>query len=326
MNVLYIFGNGFDKALGMATSYPEFYDYLKDKVKGGSVLLQEMQKQITRRIELWADMELGLGNFTSITNSTEDFDEFYFELSEHLREYLKCENDKFIPTEQLKTKIKEDFTNINKYIEDLDKARFDNLFKIYNNSYKEIDVLTLNYTDSLEKIFNITTNRSNIGLNNAQVRKIIHLHGQLENSIILGVDNESQIANEEFRKIEDIRDCMIKMQSNQVMKETRHIICKEIIDNAHLIVLFGVSLGDTDACWWKKIGENLEKRKNLVIIQHLYAPKEVPPTQLQKRGRLERKHQQLLLQKLAIKEEHRTEEIKNRLFFSLNKSIFKLQN
>ncbi|MFR0764060.1 MULTISPECIES: AbiH family protein [Alistipes] len=25
MNILYIFGNGFDKAQGMATSYPEFY-------------------------------------------------------------------------------------------------------------------------------------------------------------------------------------------------------------------------------------------------------------------------------------------------------------
>ena len=29
MNILYILGNGFDKAQGMATSYPEFYEYLK---------------------------------------------------------------------------------------------------------------------------------------------------------------------------------------------------------------------------------------------------------------------------------------------------------
>lgn len=324
MNILYIFGNGFDKALGMATSYPEFYDYLKDKVNGGSVLLQEMQKEITRDTELWADMELGLGKFTSITNNIEEFDAFYFELSEHLRDYLKYENDKFTPTTPLKIKVKEDLTNIRKYIENLDKARFDDFLKPYDNSYKEINVITLNYTNSFEKIFNIATNGNNIGLNNAQLRQIIHLHGQLDNSIILGVDNESQIANEEFRKIEDIKDCLVKMQSNQAMKETRHIVCKNLIDNAHLIVLFGVSLGDTDACWWKYIGKNLEKRKNLAIIQHLYAPEEVPPTQLQKRGRLERKHQQLILQKLAIEEGNRTDEIKNKLFFTLNKSIFKL--
>ena len=29
MNVLYILGNGFDKAQGMNTSYPEFYAYLQ---------------------------------------------------------------------------------------------------------------------------------------------------------------------------------------------------------------------------------------------------------------------------------------------------------
>lgn len=32
MNILYILGNGFDKAQGMATSYPEFYKYLEKNV------------------------------------------------------------------------------------------------------------------------------------------------------------------------------------------------------------------------------------------------------------------------------------------------------
>lgn len=32
MNILYIFGNGFDKAQGMATSYPEFYKLKKSKI------------------------------------------------------------------------------------------------------------------------------------------------------------------------------------------------------------------------------------------------------------------------------------------------------
>ena len=32
MNVLYILGNGFDKAQGMKTSYPEFYEYLKTPI------------------------------------------------------------------------------------------------------------------------------------------------------------------------------------------------------------------------------------------------------------------------------------------------------
>ena len=65
---------------------------------------------------------------------------------------------------------------------------------------------------------------------------------------------------------------MIKEQSNLVMKETRHIQCETLINNANVIILFGVSLGDTDARWWKIIGNNLVNRPNIAIIKHLYEP------------------------------------------------------
>ena len=83
-------------------------------------------------------------------------------------------------------------------------------------------------------------------------------------------------------------------------------------------------LGDTDAYLWRTIGENLEKRKNVALIHHIYAPNAVPPTQMQKRGRLEREQQELIRTKMGIKQENWTNEIKNKLFFTLNKSIFKL--
>ena len=89
MNILYILGNGFDKAQKMATGYPDFYKYLTDKVKDESALLGKMKSAITENTELWSDMESGLGEFTSATNNAEEFDSFYFELSEHLQNYLK---------------------------------------------------------------------------------------------------------------------------------------------------------------------------------------------------------------------------------------------
>lgn len=324
MNILYIFGNGFDKAQGMATSYPEFYSYLIQSDSTASLLLKKMQKEVAQNVELWSDMEMELGNFTFNTDDANEFYEFYFELIEKLQKYLNIENEKFTPSPQLKVKFQEDFVNPGKYIEALDKERFNNFFKTYN-TYLDISVLTLNYTYSLEKILNLSKNNTQRDLgNNYKLRNIIHLHGQLDNSIIVGVDNEMQLKNESFRENDDIKDCMIKMQSNQTMKEIRHIDCKQLIDGAHLIVLFGVSLGDTDAYWWKYIGKNLIARKNIAIVQHLYNPEAVPLNQQQKRGRLERKHQQLLMQKMGIEQENWTEEIKNRLFFTLNKPIFKL--
>ena len=44
MNILYILGNGFDKAQGMATSYPEFYDYLMENSDNCSNMMQLLKK------------------------------------------------------------------------------------------------------------------------------------------------------------------------------------------------------------------------------------------------------------------------------------------
>lgn len=325
MNILYILGNGFDKTLGMATSYPEFYEHLIDNTKTGSPLLDKMKSTITSSTTLWSDMEEGLGNFTAETASFEDFDNFYFELSDLLQNYLKNEDEKFTPSDKLKAKFLPDFIAPSKYLGALDKQRYNAFVKKFGFTSKEISVVTLNYTNSLEKILNINegVTSKNLG-NNVSLQKIIHVHGQLGKSIIVGVDNESQIKNVDFRGNDDFRDFMIKLQSNQIMKETRHLECERLIANAHLIVLFGVSLGSTDAYWWKLIGENLVARNNVVIIQHLYCPNAIITTQMQKRGRLERLQQQNLMQKMNIKEEDWTDDIRNRIFFTINEQIFKL--
>ena len=58
MNVLYILGNGFDKAVGMKTSYPEFYQYLMKDTDKCSDLMQQLKKDIKADKELWSDMEI----------------------------------------------------------------------------------------------------------------------------------------------------------------------------------------------------------------------------------------------------------------------------
>lgn len=325
MNVLYILGNGFDKAQGMATSYPEFYKYLTENIKGGSPLLEKMKSAITENTILWSDMESGLGEFTSATNNAEEFDDFYFELSEHLQNYLKEENEKFTPSDKLKNKFQSDFTTVSKYLGALDKERYNAFINRHSFSSKDISVITLNYTDTLEKILGLSPNITTKGFGgNTNLRNIIHVHGQLGESIIIGVNDETQMDNEDFRDNDDIKDCMIKLQSNRIMKETRHIQCENLIANANIIVIMGVSLGETDLYWWELIGKNLINRKNLALIQHIYNPGAILPTQMQKRGRLERSQQNLIMQKMGIKEENWTDELRERLFFTVNAPIFKI--
>lgn len=325
MNVLYILGNGFDKAQGMATGYPEFYKYLSENIKDGSVLLRKMKSAITEDTELWSDMESGLGEFTSATDNAVEFDNFYFELSEHLQNYLKKENEKFVPSEKLKNKFQSDFTTVSKYLGALDKTRFDGFLGTVSTSTKDINVITLNYTNTLEKILGLSPNITTKWFGgNTNLRNIIHVHGQLGESIIIGVDHPGQIGNDEFRRNEDIKDIMIKIESNESMKETRHMECERLIANANVIVLFGVSLGETDARWWKLIGQHLKRRRDLAIIQHLYNPGAINPIQRQKIRQLERKQQKYLLQRMEVKMEIGDVDIRDRLFFTVNEPIFKI--
>ena len=325
MNILYILGNGFDKAQGMATSYPEFYEYLVNNVKDGSALLEKMKSAITEDTVLWSDMESGLGEFTAMTDNAEEFDDFYFELSEHLQNYLKVENDKFTPSDKLKNKFQSDLTTVSKYLGALDKDRYNAFIKRHGFSSKDISVITLNYTNTLEKILGLSPNITTKGFGGStNLRNIIHVHGQLGDSIIVGVDRPAQIKNEAFRNNDDIKDIMIKIESNESMKETRHMECERLIANANVIILFGVSLGETDARWWKLIGQNLKRRKNLTIIQHLYKPGAITPTQRQRIRKLEREQQEYLLQRMEVKIEIGDVDIKDRLFFTVNEPIFKV--
>lgn len=325
MNILYILGNGFDKAQKMATGYPDFYKYLTDKVKDESALLGKMKSAITENTELWSDMESGLGEFTSATNNAEEFDDFYFELSEHLQNYLKNENNKFTPSDKLKNKFQSDFTTVSKYLGALDKERYNAFINRHSFSSKDISVITLNYTDTLEKILSLNASVTAKSFsNNTNLRNIIHVHGRLGESIIIGVDHPAQMKNEAFRNYEDIKDIMIKIESNESMKETRHMECERLIANANVIVLFGVSLGETDARWWKLIGQNLKRRRNVAIIQHLYNPGAINPTKRQKIRQLERKQQEYLLQRMEVKMEVGDVDIRDRLFFTVNEPVFQI--
>ena len=199
MNILYIFGNGFDKAQGMATSYPEFYKYLQEHVTSGSNLLNRMKAEITEDRKLWSDMEERLGAFTDVSNNADEFYDFYFELNEHLQSYLTKENEKFLPTDKLKTKFQDDFIKISKYLGALDKDRFNRFIKKHNFSSKDISVITLNYTNTLEKILNLSSGATTKGFDSSNtLRNLIHVHGILGQSIESGDERNKAYTMRDF--------------------------------------------------------------------------------------------------------------------------------
>ena len=323
MNIVYIFGNGLDKAQGLATGYPDFYKYLLSDSTECSRLLKIMKDDISAEYELWSDMEERLGEFTAKIENPTDFESFYYELNEHLQKYLKEEDAKFSPSKDLQTKFVTDLISPNIYLGDSDKLRFSQSSKDFSLN-KDISIISLNYTNSLEKIL-LDNKTLPLNLNNNCVlRNIIHVHGVLDDSVIIGVDNESQIANDNFKVDDDVKDLLIKEQSNRVMKYTKHDKCEQLINNANIVVLFGVSLGDTDSRWWQILGNNLVHRRALLVIQHLYAPGAIRPTRRQSLGKMERDAFYNILHKMHIEDIGLIDTIRNRLFFVFNSDAFRL--
>ena len=323
MNVLYILGNGFDKAQGMKTSYPEFYQYLMENTDNGSPLLQQLKKDINEDKLLWSDMEEAFGQFTSKVETATDLENLYFELSDNLQKYLEAEENIFNPSEKQRNKFVGDFIHPARYMGETDRIRYSTFIKTVGGGY-DISVMTLNYTDTLEKLLFLGTATDKRIDGSSYFRQVIHVHGQLRDSIIIGVDNEEQIANEHFRNNDDVKDFLIKIQSNYTMKYNRHRVCEDLITNANLIILYGVSLGETDARWWRLIGEQFKKRNNLCIIQYLFRPNDVSPTRKQLLGRIERMQQQCVMGKFGIKNEEWPDDTTDKLFFITNSNAFKV--
>lgn len=54
-----------------------------------------------------------------------------------------------------------------------------------------------------------------------------------------------------------------------------HRKCQEWIDNAHLICVFGFSLGPTDKQWWEQIVKRMLSTDNCRILLFYYDPDKV---------------------------------------------------
>ncbi|MCD8208847.1 MAG: bacteriophage abortive infection AbiH family protein [Bacteroidales bacterium] len=311
-------------AMGMETSYPDFYRYLKS-VTNKSALLNQLIKELDENKELWSDMEEGLGNFTQNVKDPEDFIKLYKELNGHLKNYLEKQEHNFSLSEGDTMKLISDFSNPFGHLPKTDKKTVDAFVSGLDKGNESVCfIMSFNYTNTIEKILGTSSDRS-LG-KGARLEKIIHVHGRLAelDSIIIGVDTDEQIANEEFRTNVNVRDYMVKSQSNFAMKETREEECEELIKTANVIIIYGASLGRTDEKWWKLIKDQMGGRENIIVILYVY-DKNFPTEHIQELGRYERENRPKFLGRLGISNENYEANLKNRFFLMINRPLFRVK-
>ena len=99
---------------------------------------------------------------------------------------------------------------------------------------------------------------------------VLHIHGTTALSPIVGVYDESQIANPSLLSVPGIRQALIKSTSVQTAGERWYEEAGTIIDTSRIICILGMSIGSTDAFWWNRITQWLrhDGQRQLIVFRH----------------------------------------------------------
>ncbi len=273
MNITYIIGNGFDLCLGLNTRYSDFYDYYQNQLSP-SEEVKQLKANIDRNKENWADLELALGEYTPNFKDSNSATEVMKDLCDHLTEYLKLQSF-LIP--QSNEKIKEEMlrcmANPNEFFLPADREQIRSYYSDRLPAHGKITILSLNYTPSIERILDykgnqpisIDSNDSWLGYG-TKVHPVLHPHHTLNGTIIVGLNDESQIANQTLLGDEKFKEYFIKPACNKMLSFRTEDQCSDVINNSDLFVIFGSSLGATDKLWWQKIANRMVNSDSLLLL------------------------------------------------------------
>lgn len=270
MNIVYLIGNGFDVNLGLKTEYSHFYNYYLG-LESPNENVAKLKKAISKYegTELWKDLEIALGQITAEYENAYDFIEALDDISDNLLLYIKSEQERIYTYEQGSTVFIRDIAHPTLHIPNAAKVRVKTFLEKWATSHWKTDIITFNYTNILDGLTRINIGQD-IGPHHLiypnKLSSITHVHGRYDDTILLGVDNVEQIANEHFRTNEDLLEIFVKPVANKAMDMLIDETCANLINNASLIVTFGLSFGPTDKIWWERIKDRLKTQNSRMII------------------------------------------------------------
>ncbi len=321
MNTLYLFGNGFDLNIGLKTSYSDFYKNAYQPKTDDHESIKKIKETIKDDVKSWSDLELKFGDYTSQIKTPDEFDLIFDDIRLKLSAYLDSEFSSFNFSQIDKKKFLDHLIKPYEFLPNGERELFETT---YNNSNNTINIITFNYTKSFEEIIDYKESKLiretskqlwNLG-------KIEHIHGLTNDRFILGVNDISQISNNSFRENEDIKYSLIKPLLNEQTQNHSEKRCEYYINNANLICLFGLSIGDTDKYWWNIIGRNLRRNENCRLLIFWKNDKEISKILIDKIAREKNKIKNLFLSKLDLTEDQKID-IKERIHIAYNVEMFK---
>lgn len=330
MNITYLIGNGFDLNLNLKTRYSDFYKYYLEKDSKNDTI-KKFKHNLSNSLENWSDLEFELGKYTSTfqDGKEQEFIELLDDIQDNLADYLATQKIAFELADNMRTKIIKDIFAPSQYLNARERQSYDNCMKGFLAQSYAASLITFNYTQSIENILDyqeghpISSSREyNSSKYSLIIKKIRHIHGTIDNNMILGVNDISQIDNQNFRKTGELLNHFVKPQMNIDAGTLRDERSKTEISSADLICIYGMSLGETDKVWWQLINKRLVNSGAVLII---FAVKEKIPL---RRDYIAQTYKDKIIEKLlsysSLTNEVK-EKVKERIFVSINSEMFNIK-
>lgn len=278
MNITYLIGNGFDLNLGLATKYSDFISTYVDQ-KSGNPAIDKFKSAVTKDLALWSDAELAFGKITSKFSNADEFCDCHENFCKELASYLKMQEARlhFDSLEELIPSIfVESIKSISKGFRKKQQEQIQECFDMASGGLT-FNFIAFNYTKTLDKCVDFAKRTSLLGSRthcgstyNNNFGTVLHIHGFTDNNMVLGVNDRSQIKNLrlfEGMPKENIGQ-IIKRETNKIYEEDMDERCVKILNSSDLIYIYGMSIGETDAIWWRRICTLLKNKQNVRVIIH----------------------------------------------------------
>ena len=294
MHVTFLLGNGFDLNVGLKTSYQDFLNaYPRQEISNKPAIQCKRRFRHGMKIneDKWSDMELALGRlseeFPEKDESLSDARCRYCALHENLQlalcQYLRIQV-KRICVEGNKAAICREFEKtLSCPFRGLQGQQLENMKTWWIKNIRTAvtyHFLNFNYTSTFEQCrshfeSNAFSRKDSPFTRVVGTRTITdtmevtqHVHGALASETIFGVDHPTQITNCRLRNAAVERK-FVKPMINLQLGNGQAEAAEALIRQSKLIVIFGMSMGETDRTWWQIIANwlTLNADNRLIVVK-----------------------------------------------------------
>ena len=322
--ILFILGNGFDLSLKMKTRYENVYEkYIIIESKTENI--EKFKAELKKHKENgdwgnWADFELGMAEYAKTLSSEDDLIECVRDFKKCMVQHLKDENSKM---EELFNTGNYDYALVKEFSRSLEgfydgfSPNIKNeLKRIRGNRFEEYDFITLNYTNTLESLIRLKFKKDKV-----LMRTPLHIHGTLDNEVVLGVDNSLQLESMNYTLTKKGKRAFIKTYFNEEYDSDRVKEAKSLIKQSSIICTYGFSFGKSDKTWVDAIVEWLIADKDHHLIVYQYDTKKYDKFNFETIMEAEEEKIDKLLKYLDIKDD----KIARQIHIPINYDIFNFE-